>query len=280
VRKTNAEYVAMLAAQDWGGLWEAAVPWVKFAVSSFATDSREDATQEVLLHIGQMLHKWDPARGPFTQFITARARYEMMDYVRRAAGRSKTGHQKFFPSAGLTSGGDDAADADHKLHPTYEHAQSVPESFGDPAEELARVGSAAAVEALLARLEPSLALKFRERWGLPILDEEPEETQLKDIAASHSVHRDALRREMDAAQRFLRTSQKATHDTSVTSIYPPQGRDCWPQVLSAAERYPGFWHGRVNAMNDLAVWRDNVSNVWENWSWKPTDLDVFRGCKR
>lgn len=275
MRKTNAEYVAMLTAQDWGGLWEAAVPYVKFAVSSFKTDSREDATQEVLLHVGRLLHKWDPVRGPFTQFVTARARYEMMDYVRRAAGRSKKGQQKFQPAADIERLVDD--DEESVLEPTYGDTWGVPEGFGSPEAELARLGSAAAVEALLARLEPSLALKFRERWGLPILDEEPEEAALADIADARGQNRETVRLQIEAGKKYLCAVHRRGHTSERGSIYPPPGMEPWPQRPRGE---PGFFVGRSDIVNDVNLWRDNVSGVWTDWAWKPSDADVLRGCKR
>lgn len=268
--------------EDWGALWTQAIPWVKFAVSSFKCDSKEDAIQEVLLHIGEQLPKWDPERGPFSQFILARARFEMLDHIRLSKNRSHSGKQKIQPPAQLSLIPEDDEDFVSVFEPTYEDMGAVPEGFGAPETELARLGAPKAAEAFLRRLEPSLALRFRQRWGLPVLDEYPEgETELQDVAAASGLHRNTLRRKFEKAQKEWCADARPQHTSQAASIYPPKGREPWPQYQDVDDFRPGFWNmGISSAMGDIAVWRESVGSIWGDWSWKPTDFDVENGCKR
>lgn len=280
-RLSHNELAALHASKDWGQLWVQAIPWVKFAVSSFKCESREDATQEVLLHIGEQLSKWDPARGAFSQFILARARYEMLDYLRLSKHRSHSGKQKIQPPTQLTFLPDDEEDSETAAEPTYEDTGAVPQGFGSIEAELTRLGAAKAAEAFLRRLEPSLALRFRQRWGFPVLDEYPEdETGLPEVAAVSGVPETTLRRKFELAKNKWRERCEPRHTSNKASIYPPKGREPWPQFQPDAN-VGSFWDmGTSSAMGDCAVWRESVGSVYSDWSWKPLPSDIENGCKR
>lgn len=269
MRLTHEQLAGMWVEGDWSGLWMAAIPWVQLAGSSLHVEHPEDMLQEGYLAAGLEVRHWNPALSKFQAHIYARTKHRMLDYLRKSGRRPMAPLDQEEPEEGEPVGF------------SYQDAGYAPHGFGDPAEELARLGAPEAAEAFLRRLEPRVALRLRERWGLPTLDEGAGDPQrVADMAISQGVPRETMRDTIKNAHRAAAVPS-ANEYGGTGSIYPPKGRQSMGRFMTAAERHPGWWSGGVaRSMGDGAAWRENLGGVWKDWSYKPTDADVLRGARR
>lgn len=271
-RLTSKELELLRDEGDWKALWIAAVPWVKFAASSLRTDEREDLIQDGLLSVGANIKSWNPALGRFSTFVCSVARNAMLTHIERKDRKAAATRE-------LDVEQPDNQEWSPLPQATYSDTAHTPAGFGDPTVELSRQFASDAAETLLTELNASESLLLRENLGLPILDDPAEAMQIKEIAASRGVPRQTMNRDILELQRFLSARQAQRYTSTHMNIYPPEGREPLPPIISADRRHPGFWSGLASAMGDTDAWRESVGSVWNDWSWKPLDQDIMNGAK-
>lgn len=257
-RLTTEELQALHDAKDWRALWVQAIPYVHMAATSFRTADKEDLIQHGLLAVGPEIRNWDPARSPFQAHIYARSKYAMSRRLKREARAANA-------AAELEQ--DAEQDAASPLGVTYDDSGHVPQGYGDPVAELARMGAPEAADRLLRRLPPEVALWLRELWGMPAFDGQEEPGNVRAIAARRGIPRTSMNDILRKAKTFLVTEQEAgqypfTADRPVASE-------------------SGFWNiGMASVMGDTGAWRESTGSVWKDWAYRPTADDILRGARR
>lgn len=146
-RLSHAELAAARQRQDWGLLWEQAIPLAKLAVrrlmekgSLAPGQSTEDLMQDALLAAGLAVRKWQPEKGAFSTWVMARARGQVLDSLAACNSGMIGGRRSGLPVVSMHGEGSTAYegedDAEDAAELQYEH---TPEGLGDPLEEAARV---------------------------------------------------------------------------------------------------------------------------------------------
>lgn len=247
LKLSQDELVRARLLGDWDTLWTAAIPWVKFVVSTMGQD--EDLTQTGHLAAGQAVRTWDPDKGAFSTHICNCVRGACQTYLstRDSGGIGSSWQRrqgKAVEMVDMQLELDEEAPDLSEL--TYEATGAVPEGYGDAGAELQRETAKEAIRGLLEKLTPMEAYALRIAFG-------------DQTIKSNTSHRRMAQRSIKKLAQFQKSSY--IRDTGLNLRVQ--------QTHVRASRHPGFWNGLVSVMGDVSAWRESKGRVWNDWSWKP-----------
>jgi RNA polymerase sigma factor (sigma-70 family) len=296
MRLTTNELALARDAEDWSTLWTAAIPWVKFVISSMgrqgliswphARRARKELRKEVLqegsLAAGGAIRNWDPDIAAFSTYICLRVRGDLINYLneQKAQGLGTRWLAETDQDVELvTIHADPEEDEDGEeiapYEPTYADTGHVPEDLADPETELERQAQPAGLRGLLARLAPEDAANLRDFYGISIstdAEQAPSEpTSIRDWAARKGLSRMTAHRLVAAAERKLGQKQNSRDipDTG-NAVKGPQGRESYRWHIPAHWQHPFFFGGFLEIIQHGSAWLLKATGmVWNDWSWKP-----------
>ncbi|MCE5292951.1 MAG: hypothetical protein ABFC80_09325 [Coriobacteriales bacterium] len=190
---TNDELAKARDAEDWGALWLAARPLVKFTIKRMIQRGEidpsrwadDDLKQEGLLAAGLAVRSWDTLEGAFSTWVSGKIRTEILSHLQGegngGVGGSRRGGKVSSlqePFKSESPGCDDDEDEDDKV--TRLDMLTYPEDEVIPSPETAMNRETAL--RLLDRLGPFDRDVARRAYGF---DGKPQ--SIREIAAAHDV---------------------------------------------------------------------------------------------
>lgn len=210
MRKLTTEELAQARdREDWGALWLAARPLVKFTIKRMIQHGEidpsrwadDDLRQEGLLAAGLAIRTWDTLEGAFNTWVPGKIRTELLSYLQgetnggvggpRRQGATTSLHEPYKAASNSYDGDEDDDDKATKLE-----MLSYPEGEGIISPETAMSRETAL--RLLDRLGPFDRDVTRRLFGF---DEKPQSTH--QIAAQLGVSRKRVRTALERVWTLL-----------------------------------------------------------------------------
>lgn len=277
MRLASNELALARDAEDWTTLWKAAMPWVKFVISSMARQGvDEDLLQEGNLAAGAAVRSWDPDKGAFSTHICSYVRFEMLKHLNEQKAHG-TGTRWLAESGQPVELVPVEAEGEEDAEPqelTYADTGHTPEGFGDPGIELQRQTAIETLQKLLATLAPEDAANLSDFYGViasTTAERAPQDpSTVREWARKKGLPLGTAHRLISAAKRKLEQSRNSRYipPTGHTTLEGPTGRSAH-RTHAWADRHPGFWNGLVGVMGDVSAWRESTGKVWNDWSYRP-----------
>lgn len=261
--------------QHWNDLWLKALPNVRPTLIALVREGAIPAVDDDLvavanLALGQAVRRWNPAAYAFATHVSSAARTAVLNY-HHAEGARGTG------GSNTVQRGRPMQYVGTVEHLEAEGGEAIPNPIPEPQAEVERMHDWEAVRRAVDRLDVTDAALIEAVFTAGMTQEEAaEQVGLDQSQASRRV------------QRGIRNLRGMLSDAR-----PARGS-------YGAET--GFWRGRserdparkssiapgdirplfpVDQITDRIRAKKEIRGLWKavDWSWKPTALDIERGCK-